>query len=682
MATACAPSEGLENAVQPYPLGVLFVHGIGEQPRGDTLRCFADPVVSSLDLWINGVARKRGLQMGQGKAKDWVECMPTDLRDVERSMAVRIQAWQLAGSDDNAALTEADRAGLAKSNVWSGAAVLRDGHLPPPGIGAEFPPHAVLDMHLMGEKYDTEQRQVLMAESWWAQSFVPPADSALLAWVWKIWPLALSMQLADPVRRLGKRAIAANTAWWRRLLAGASAILALLLMVILVPLSLVVPVALIATLFIGLLPVPVIRNAMQALQRMLTGSVGDSFLMAASPVSRATMVGQFKRDLAWLSARCQRVIVVAHSQGCAVSFLGLCEVTPAKLQSVTWLGSGMRKLEILRSAERRGSLIVWGWCVAACPMVFIALDLWRPSSWSLDNALGRGIAAFFLVAFFVAGVVSVISRTQASEAGHWVDYLGRRGVAFFDIFSTHDPVPNGALFVPDRTVSLGVETTEVRNRDSIFSDHTTYLTNIEEVALPLGLRIAALAGLPLDALFGHDDAWLQEGKRRRAHRVSMLVGLRMVFFAFTAAIVVAAPLAWWEFARAAFAWARGAVTTSTPTTSTELASLSALGPVVACVGIAFVLLMWVWRGWDLHEQRRFLARERPGAWTLAGLTLAAGQLLAVPLCFALWEWTGMAPWYLWLLSTFGSLFLANFYVFSLKSCEWVTLPNEGPSSVR
>jgi len=674
MATASAPSEGLESASQPYPLGVLFVHGIGEQPRGDTLRRFADPVVFSIDLWINSVARKRSRQMGQVKAKEWAQRMPTDLHDVERSMAVRFQAWQLAGPDDDAPLTEADRAGLAKSSLWSGAAVLRDGHLPPPGMSAEFPPHAVLDMHLMGEHYDTEQREVLMAESWWSQSFVQPAASALLAWVWKIWPLALGMQLADPVRRLGERAFAANTALWRRLLAGAAAVLALLLMIILVPLSLVVPVALIATLFIGLLPVPMIRNAMQALQRLLTGTVGDSFLMAASAVSRATMVGQFKRDLAWLSARCQRVIVVAHSQGCAVSFLGLCEVTPAKLHSVTWLGSGMRKLEILRSAERRGSLIVSGWCVAACPMVFIALQLWRPSTWSLDNALGRGIAAFFLVASFVVGVISVISRTQASEAMQWVDYLRRRGVAFFDIFSTHDPVPNGALFDSDLAVSLGVETTEVRNRDSILSDHTNYLTNIEEVALPLGLRIAALAGLPLDALFGHDDAWLQEGKRRRAHRVSMLAGLRMVFFAFTAAIVVAAPQAWWDFARATYALARGAVT-NTSATANELASLSALGPVVACVGIAFVVLMWVWRGWDLHEQRQFLAREQPGTWTLTGLTLVAGQLLAVPLCFALWEWTGVAPLHLWLISILGSLFLANFYVFSLKSCQWVKLPN-------
>ena len=40
---------------------------------------------------------------------------------------------------------------------------------------------------------------------------------------------------------------------------------------------------------------------MQALRHILTGTLGDSFLLTASPTSRATMVGQFKRDLAWLA---------------------------------------------------------------------------------------------------------------------------------------------------------------------------------------------------------------------------------------------------------------------------------------------------------------------------------------------------------------------------------------------
>ena len=35
-----------------YDLGVLFVHGIGQQVRGQTLTAWADPVIRWLQLWL------------------------------------------------------------------------------------------------------------------------------------------------------------------------------------------------------------------------------------------------------------------------------------------------------------------------------------------------------------------------------------------------------------------------------------------------------------------------------------------------------------------------------------------------------------------------------------------------------------------------------------------------------
>jgi hypothetical protein len=37
-----------------HALGVLFVHGIGEQPRGDTLLAFGEPLIQSLHEWVEG----------------------------------------------------------------------------------------------------------------------------------------------------------------------------------------------------------------------------------------------------------------------------------------------------------------------------------------------------------------------------------------------------------------------------------------------------------------------------------------------------------------------------------------------------------------------------------------------------------------------------------------------------
>jgi hypothetical protein len=38
---------------QRYDLGVLFVHGIGQQARGQTLTAWADPVIRWLRAWAH-----------------------------------------------------------------------------------------------------------------------------------------------------------------------------------------------------------------------------------------------------------------------------------------------------------------------------------------------------------------------------------------------------------------------------------------------------------------------------------------------------------------------------------------------------------------------------------------------------------------------------------------------------
>jgi pimeloyl-ACP methyl ester carboxylesterase len=44
----------MEDKKKAYALGVLFVHGIGEQPRGDTLLAFGEPLIRTLDRWVDG----------------------------------------------------------------------------------------------------------------------------------------------------------------------------------------------------------------------------------------------------------------------------------------------------------------------------------------------------------------------------------------------------------------------------------------------------------------------------------------------------------------------------------------------------------------------------------------------------------------------------------------------------
>jgi hypothetical protein len=633
-----------------YPVGVLFIHGIGEPPRGDTLKRFADPIVRSLDLWITCIGRKRGRTVGSLKSEKWAREMPSDLREADRSMAKRVQAWGLAIEARNEAdlVKPTDRAILTKATIWSGAAVLVDGHLLHPSATADAPPHAVLDVHWMDEQYKTAQKNILLAESWWGQSFVPSQAADLFAWTFKILPMAIGMHMGDFVRRAGQRVGDRTASIFSRAWAALSAIPAFASMMLFTPLSLVLQAALSITIVIGFLPFATLQRLMRGVQRALTGSLGDSFLVTASPVSRASMVGQFKRDLEWLADRCEKVILVAHSQGCAVSFLGLCERRFENLCQVIWLGSGVRKLEVLRSSERNPALLRAGWWVAAIPLIVIAFRPW-PHTWSSGTIL-QILVLLSVAIFYLHGVLELIFQTRADDAARWVQYQADRGTALIDMFATHDPVSNGAFVDSSKVARVDFETQRLRNRRSVFSDHTTYWTNIEEVALPLGLRIAAMAGIPLDAICGEPDIeWLKAMQQRRGHRVGVLVALRWLFVAAVAFMVYDNPIPWLTFIQSAWG-ALPSLVQGNSSTETFRSQLFGVAPMLAVVAAAYMGQLLIWRQWDRYEQRSLFEREMPSGFRVVLLLACAGVCLFLPLTLAMahrfndavWPWIQMS----------------------------------------
>lgn len=47
-----------QNGTDPkHQLGILFVHGIGEQRRGQVLTSFGDPLIRTLGAWLTGHER-------------------------------------------------------------------------------------------------------------------------------------------------------------------------------------------------------------------------------------------------------------------------------------------------------------------------------------------------------------------------------------------------------------------------------------------------------------------------------------------------------------------------------------------------------------------------------------------------------------------------------------------------
>jgi hypothetical protein len=86
-------------------------------------------------------------------------------------------------------------------------------------------------------------------------------------------------------------------------------------------------------LLLGAMPIAQLRQIAGALQRLLSRSVRDSFVLLGSPTRRGAIVHRVEHDLRWLSRGCA-LVVVAHSQAAAIAHQVLRLVRPATLAAL------------------------------------------------------------------------------------------------------------------------------------------------------------------------------------------------------------------------------------------------------------------------------------------------------------------------------------------------------------
>ena len=648
-----------------HPLGVLFVHGIGEQPVGDTLKSVVDPLVTSLDLWIHGAARCRAMALGADQAAAWATAMPTT-----HTMAHE-QALQMAASAELAfdRLRQPQQQDLATASVWSGSALLADGSMPTgPEHGA--PPHAVLHLHTTDQAYRVTEGSALLAESWWARSFVPPTPRALMGWTLKVLPLAVGMHLGDQVRRHASVAFGAGTHGARRLLHGALAVLWLVALAIAVPLALPLQALLTLSVLLGMVPLRFVQDAMRGLQSTLVGTLGDSFLLVSSPVSRAMIVAQCKRDLDWLAARCDRVFVVAHSQGCAVSYLAMCESLPEAVSEVTWIGSGLRKLEVLRTLQRDNVAAIGGWLTATLPFVgYGLLAQLVKGRWTWTDTPYHMLFAVLTALAYLMGIGILVWATRGGATPLRLRLWNERGVRLTELHASHDPVPHGPLFDEGSAEAPLIRSQKVRNNASVLGDHTGYWRNVEEVVLPLALRIAAAVGVPVSSLLAHDPQWHASGVTRRHQRVTALMLLRVLWAAGCAALVWRGWADWASFAGWAAGQAPGLLMGGSDLSALAAPARRLLPDLLLWMGLPLFGLSLGWRLWEEHEQRALLLRKRPSGLYETVLVTLMLSAATVPVAWALERNTAGA-----LIGPFALAFVVAMLYASLGGAEKAFLP--------
>jgi hypothetical protein len=198
--------------------------------------------------------------------------------------------------------------------------------------GASSPAYVVCDWHHPRHG----SIEVTLAECWWAESFAPPSLGAFLKWA----------------PRMAYRAMWRLTKFWWAVPVGVlfltlyfyagalpyvAAFMALCALV-----ALLLPIV-VLLLIGGLLILPATRGLATSAVGTLGATAGDAHALMRSPVRFSAMRTRFADDLAWLSDRVDKTVVVAHSQGSVIAVETMA-VAPQTSDALVTVGNALRLL--------------------------------------------------------------------------------------------------------------------------------------------------------------------------------------------------------------------------------------------------------------------------------------------------------------------------------------------------
>ena len=463
--------------VERRRVGVLFVHGAGDHTTGATLREFGEPLIAWLDGWLSS--------------------------------------------------GEPPSEGLATDRVKPGAAqvLVRE-------ADSASPAHLELDVR---SRADAEPHRWVFAESRWDAAFAPPEFKSVLLWALTVVPWTVATQFVYP---LHDKWAALRPSIGSTLRFVVEAILAFILVVVG---AVVLQVFALAILVLSLIPLDTVRLIASRLQRFASTSVGDLYVVLVSPTERAALAGAVQRDVRWLRAQgCERIAVVAHSQGGFVAHQALTDPWHPPVDLFVTLGSGLIRLTESERARRANDLIpsligllgVLLFVRYGVEAVFGAFDYsrQRPTA-TLVAELG-----FFMMLVAVPPLRRYLDGRRRAYiaplpgATRWVDYL-----------TLEDPVLNGHREgrLPDQA-----ERVRVVNRASVIADHGSYWDNTDQFVAKVALELAdldpALAVRASGPALGPADvsAHLDRSWTARELRVSILERVRLVFTAAVATLII------------------------------------------------------------------------------------------------------------------------------------------------
>lgn len=624
---AVNPDSGRENTtstVNIKTLGLLFVHGIGTQRRGDTLaQCGA-----AIHAWL----------------REWIT-QPT------------IEGGSIAVDLVDTSLTQPR---------------------------ADEPAHS----RLIFRKGKIADHSWVLAESCWAEAFRPPRYREFVRWALQVLPITVFLHSVGSFRRnlrilrLGSReeltskdrmqlqmdlgprygSLPTESPALQRFLneqaarAGTRWFIAPFLLVAFLFVALFVQAILIAVMLVSFLPIGFLRAFAARVQRAVANVLGDSYLFVTSPISASAAVTQVKRDFDWLAERCDQVVILAHSQGAAVAYRAIEEWSwegkvPRKLKRLITYGAGLRKLFDLQQLSRNRSpedtfrIRKAGVLAAVGSIGILSLGLWLVGTISLLP---------FVLSVSV-GFIAMMLALFSVESMRQLDPALPVGVFWVDLFASHDPVPNGPVTVgPPESVLVGNvdryikllyqglvelfhigQRREVVNLQSIVADHNSYWFARDDFVSRVVKELLGICNIPSPAT--PDDEWLELSAARRRWRVGLRTRCRNV------ALLAALGLALWPhevieaFGRRVVRALSG-VGTSLPgqwipdwiqgISISEWPYVVGICALLVCITSTFAIAAIGWNMWERREFAHFFRRE-PYRATGVGLAIFAAGWLGI-----------------------------------------------------
>jgi hypothetical protein len=390
---------------------------------------------------------------------------------------------------------------------------------------------------------------LLVAEAYWAECFPPPSPEEVTEWMLTVVPTTLLLHFGMRMRRAVRR-FARSDGLKAKLAAGCECVWAGVLLLLAV--GLLVPVLLNLLFFLTLLrflPIPLLPDAiLKKVQSVLAEIIGDSMVFCASPARLAAIVREARAAMDWLEAQCERVAIIAHSQGAAVlrHAMGGGEgemPPPENLCGIVTLGAGLRKLEVLLRLEAaRGTsdledrflhLMIGKLAQAITIFALIELALHMAGivfSWAL-------FVVFALLVGLNLLLFALIDFERKTPVESWWKQIRncRPSAEWLDLFASRDPVSNGPMW--EDAGPEGAVTAKVTNRSSVIFDHTAYWENDSGFVSRVAAFLARVGGLdvPLHELLPGDAARIEREAKMR--RVRVLV-VRAAWWVVPAILVV------------------------------------------------------------------------------------------------------------------------------------------------